>query len=67
MSCKWRRLVETSEGHIGLAPGGAKPGEPRTDALAILLFLSPTNAAHFWESGDCVAVLLGSPCPLSRL
>ena len=28
LSCKWRRLVETSEGHIGLAPDGAKPSEP---------------------------------------
>ncbi len=28
LSGKWRRLVETSEGNIGLAPDGAKPGEP---------------------------------------
>ncbi len=35
-----------------------------TDALAIRPFLSLTDAVHFWESGDCIAVLLGSPSPL---
>jgi hypothetical protein len=67
MNCQWRRLVETDEGHVGVAPDDTRTGESSVFSSIALVFPPSVELISLIIScniGDHVVVLLGSSSPL---
>jgi len=70
MNCKWRRLIETCEGHVGIAPDDTRPGEPLNlcpsySGISIFFFsillTPPISVTALWSSSEVQVPSLYAP------